>query len=522
VELAATQSLGREASHPGVRARFWDGRRITASSVGISSCALSLVASAALALRHTNLGGPGDELRYYAQAAKLLPFVDNYYGPSYFVALRLVHDITSLSWFASGRLISWVSACVVLMLCARLFQHVLPRGAAYIALALVALAPDFIGQSYSSLTFMYGTVWLLLPILVLASANFADKRPWVVAGILFGIATLGRFQSTGFLLGAVCGFAFVRHPWKLRLRAALLVVAGFLLPLTAWHVFLLLAQGFTPTNFNFIHLTVALGEFQSFHDVNALIAKYGSVGGVLRADPLNLARIIAFAVRAILLFPFREAPQMVGLAAGWIVPGVFVALAGEKNRAPWFGAMLMGLLLTGIGSRGWTYYYIPCLPLVAFAIVTAIESIRGHLGARAVNAGWVIVLCSVLALSAVRVPYDFRSTDWPESTAVRAFLNSHHDPNMKVATTATSLEYGASFRVLDQDTIVSRVDSAGFVSALKRAGATHLVVTERHTLWVYPWMKPLLYADAHSSPPGLALDTLILSPYRIAVYRLTN
>src|SRR5205807_9208926 len=105
---------------------------------------------------------------------------------------------------------------------------------------------------------------------------------------------------------------------------------------------------------------------QSFQDVGTLIGKYGSMGGVLRADPANLPRIIAFAIRGILLFPFHEAPQMLGLAAGWIVPGVFVALADEKNRAPWFGAFLMGLLLTGIGSRGWTFYYLPCLPLLAF------------------------------------------------------------------------------------------------------------------------------------------------------------
>lgn len=521
VELAATQSLTRETNRRKVHARLWDRWRVSARSVGITSCAFSLVASAGLALRHTNLGGPGDELRYYAQAAKLLPFTDNYYGPSYFLALRLVHDIAGLSWFASGRLISWVSACIVLLLCTRLFHRVLPRGAAYYALALVALSPDFISQSYSSLTFMYGTVWLLLPILVLASAKFADPRPWLLAGILFGIAGLGRFQATGFLLGAVFGFVLVRCSWRLRARAALLVVAGFLLPLTAWHLFLLVAQGFAPSNFNFVHLTVALGEFQSFHDVGTLISKYGSMAGVLRADPGNLPRIIAFAIRAVLVFPFHEAPQMVGLAAGWIVPGVFLALADDKNRAPWFGAFVMGLLLTGIGSRGWTYYYLPCLPLVAFAIATAIESVRGRLRPWVVNANWGVVLCSVLALSAVRVPDDFSNVDWPESTVVRTFLNSHHDAGMKVATTATSLEYGANFPVLDQDSIVSSADSAEFVSVLKRAGATHLVVTERHSLWAYPWMKPLLYGDRRSTPPGLVLDTLILTPHRVAVYSLT-
>jgi hypothetical protein len=521
VEVIPTQSLTRERSRREVRARLWDRWRIRARSVGIAGCALSLVASAGLALRHTNLGGPGDELRYYAQAAKLLPFTDNYYGPSYFVALRLVHDIAGLSWFASGRLISWVSACAVLLLCARLFDQVLPRGAAYCALALVALSPDFISQSYSSTTFMYGTVWVLWPILVLVSAKFADQRPWFLAGVLFGIAGLGRFQATGFLLGALFGFVLVRFSWRLRVRAALLVVAGFLLPSTAWHLFLLVAQGFTPSNFNFIHLTVALGEFQSFHDVGTLIAKYGSMAGVLRADPRNLPRIIAFAIRALLVFPFHEAPQMVALGAGWIVPGVVVALADEKNRAPWFGALVMGLLLTGIGSRGWTSYYIPCLPLVAFAVATAIESVRGRLRPRVVNASWGVVLFSVLALSAVRVPDDFSNADWPEFTVVRTFLNSHHDGGMKVATTATSLEYGAIFPLLDQDTIVSRADSTRFVSVLKRVGVTHLVVSERHSLWDYPWMKPLLYGDGHSTPPGLVLDTLILTPRRIAVYRLT-
>jgi hypothetical protein len=339
---------------------------------------------------------------------------------------------------------------------------------------------------------------------------------------LFGIACLGRFQSLGFLLGAVFGFVLVRCPWRLRLRAALLLVGGFLLPLTAWHLFLLVAQGYAPSNFNFVNLTFALGEFQSFHEGGNLIDKYGSMAGVLRADPANLLRVIAFGMRALLVFPFHEAPQMVALAAGWIVPGTFVAMADEKNRAPWFGALVMGLLLTGLGSRGWTSYYLPCLPLIAFVIATAIESVSVRLQPWLANVQWGVALCSVLALSAVRVPDDFRNADWPESTVVRNYLNLHHDAETKVATTATSLEYGATFPVLDQDSILSPADSAVFVSVLRRAGATHLVVTERHSLWVYPWMKPLLYAGGHSTPPGLVLDTLILTPHRIAVYRLTD
>src|SRR5262249_32074161 len=67
---------------------------------------ISLATSLVLLTQHTHLGGPGDELGYYTQAAHLLPFMDNYYGPSYFVALRVVHDILRVEWFTAGRILS--------------------------------------------------------------------------------------------------------------------------------------------------------------------------------------------------------------------------------------------------------------------------------------------------------------------------------------------------------------------------------------------------------------------------------
>jgi hypothetical protein len=53
--------------------------------IGIASVLLSLGIGFVLLLRHETLSGPGDQLRFYSQAAHLFPYEDRYYGPSYYV-----------------------------------------------------------------------------------------------------------------------------------------------------------------------------------------------------------------------------------------------------------------------------------------------------------------------------------------------------------------------------------------------------------------------------------------------------
>src|SRR5262245_13450088 len=69
-----------------------------------SAATVSLSSSLVLLTVHRTLSGPGDQLDYYRQAGQLLPFTDNYYGPGYFIALRVVHDLTRLDWFEAGKL----------------------------------------------------------------------------------------------------------------------------------------------------------------------------------------------------------------------------------------------------------------------------------------------------------------------------------------------------------------------------------------------------------------------------------
>ena len=92
----------------------------------IGAIILSLATSAVLAFLHRTLGGPGDQLLYYAQSAQLTPFVDHYYGPGYFVVLRLLKGASGLEWFAAGKLLSWLSAAGFLLISYRLLIRVLP------------------------------------------------------------------------------------------------------------------------------------------------------------------------------------------------------------------------------------------------------------------------------------------------------------------------------------------------------------------------------------------------------------
>jgi hypothetical protein len=63
-------------------------RRIPpASAIGAAAFILSLSTVLCLLYSHRVLSGPGDQLTYYRQAERLVPFTDNYYGPGYFVAL---------------------------------------------------------------------------------------------------------------------------------------------------------------------------------------------------------------------------------------------------------------------------------------------------------------------------------------------------------------------------------------------------------------------------------------------------
>lgn len=493
---------------------------VWARRIGLASVATSLSVSFVLMLLYREMGGYGDQLSYYERATKLLPFNDNYYGPVYFVALRLVHDVTRLSWFASGKLLSWLAAAVTLFLISRLFLSLLPRSAAWLSLTLVAVNPTFVGESYSALTSMVGAATIALAMWFAVTTSPEHPRRWFIVGLMFGLAMLTRFQATGFLLGALAGaVVFYRVPWRRRITIATALGAGAVLPVVAWMAFLRLTQGHPPANYNFVHLTHGLGRFHAFAEVDDLIRTYGSTWGVLTSEPLAIPKIAAYALKEAVVFPSYVGLPLLFLAAGFLLPGAARLLLDQRAYAPWLGAYLTGFVLTGIGSWRWLHYYVALLPFFVLLVAYAVDALAHAPPKPAARIVWLGLLVSTFAFTLYRCREDFLNRYWPEFTVARQWIE-RAAPDAVVSATAESLRYGSRFRFINLDRLITVKDWPDLVPRLRGAGVTYLVITARHSTDVYPQMAGLLLAQPTGVPSGLQRDTLIVDPQPLAIYRV--
>jgi hypothetical protein len=491
-------------------------------AIGLALLVGSLGTSLALLTIHTNLGGAGDQLTYYAQSARLFPFTDNYYGPGYYVALRAVHDLLGVEWFTAGKILSWISACSLIFLCHLLFRRLLSMPWNWLALALVAANPTFISHSYDSGTWMFGAVWVVAAILLTVYAESKASFVWLLSGLVFGVAFLCRFQALGFFLGALIGILIrVDSPVAERLRTMAVVLGGFVLPVASWNLFLVWYQGFIPENHNFIHLTVALGKFESFSEMPDLVNEYGSFLGVLRADGA-IPAILKMAVKEVLKFPFGVGFSLFFLGAGWLIPGLVATVATRGAWAPWFFAFLAGLVLTGLGARGWTAYYVFVLPFAAILIVNGVGALArsGIVGLAALQAG--LLLVSTLLWSPVMVRESFLTKDWPEWSVARAYLQARAGPTDLVSSTAGTFPYGTTLSFVDRDELVRPGQEHELLDRLRARGVTYLVLTERHGYEEFPSLRYLLADSLPALPEGFVRELLITTPKRLAIYSVSK
>jgi hypothetical protein len=501
-------------------ARSIDGlsRLLTAKRIAVVAIALSVTTAAVLALSHVTLTGPGDHLRYYEQAADLFPFRDHYYGPMYFIALRFFHEI-GFGWYEAGKLIGFLSGCAFIALSHLLFRRVLEERLAWFATALVAVNAQVMAESFTGTTILFGAVWVAIAVLLIAQQPVERMRPWVLGGLMFGVAALSRTQAIGFLLGAIGMTVFLSGAWRHRIRSASLLIVGAVIPLMAWRFLLMAVQGDVPVNYSFVHLTYPLGEFTTFHVEDDLIAKYGSTWGVLSADPMNLPRILIFGVSRLLHIPSDQGLELLGPPGFFIFPGALVALSRRESYAPWIGALAAGLFLTGLASRGWLLYYPPTVPLLVYLVVIGADTLVRGRDVVLSRVTWTAIFGSALLWGVVQTTSIFRSDNWPEWRPMREYVNAHTDSTSLVTSTARSLEYGGTFRWIDFDDIMQGKDTA-FVEALRARGVTHMVIEERHMVPQYPSMRPLLDDVPARVPAGLVRDTLIVNPKRVALYRI--
>lgn len=489
-------------------------------SIAIAVVALSLGVAAMLGVLYRDLGGPGDQVVYFAQAERLLPFVDHYYGPAYFFALRSVHTLLPLDWFSAGKVLAFVGFASFLVLCNILFRSVLGNRERWLALMLVALNPAVVAGGFQISTDIFAACWLIAAIWLTLRTPLTDSTGWLLAGLLFGVAYLTRFAALAYLLGALVGAMMLQGRIKDRLRVGAMLAVGAAAPALLWILFLQLVQGYLPVNYNFVHLTMAFGEAQEFSEVDAVIQKYGSLWAVLSSDPAAPLLIAKRAVKEAVKFPFTVGFQLFFILAGLLIPGVAILLGRRGSYAPWFGAFVGGLVLTGISSRGWLRYYIPIVPFCVIVIVAALSNLRLALNATAQRVMAVSLVLLMVPWSAVGFARALATENWTEMGVARRYLQRRTDSTTVVSSTAASLPYGTNVKFVDHDRIHMRGDSVDLLERLHQHGVRYLVITERHTLFEFPELASLLQDVPRNVPTGLQRDTLITAPRRLAIYRV--
>lgn len=488
--------------------------------IGLIAVAASLTTSLVLLVMYRTLSGPGDQLAYDAHAQPLLPYVDAYYGLVPLLERRSVHEVLGVGWFTAGKLVCWLSAAALLTLAFPLFRRLLGPRLAWPALALVALNPEFITQSYSDHAMIIGAVWILAGVVASLQASEGPPLRWVGPGLLFGVALLAHLQAAAFIAGTAIGVLMLPAPfWKLRAARAGCFIAAAIAPMVLWDLVLLGLQGFIPRNHLLMHVPGPLAPFQGFFDVPLMAERYGALETLIRIPGAG-GQLALATLRRLLVFPLRIGLDLLFLPVVWLLPGVVAVTSRPERPGPWFFAFLAGLGLTALASPGSPLAYIALLPFFAVLIVAGIEFLPGG-GPRSPRAiSWMLVAGATVLWAPFQVRANFAQVYWPEFTVAHAFIARVADSSTVVTTTAKSFQDGLGIPFVEQTAIMPRGDTSGMVERLRDHHVTHLLIVERHSLYVYPELGFLLADTLVGLPAGLRRDTLITSPARLAILRV--
>ena len=112
--------------------------------------------------------------------------------------------------------------------------------------------------------------------------------------------------------------------------------------------------------------------------------------------------------------------------------------------------------------------------------------------------------------------------NWAEFRSLRGYLSRHDDGSVVVSGTEASLPYGTQLRFRDLSGLLLDADTDSLTTILSRNGVTHLVVTERHTLFEFPSLRPLLDSPDDNRWSDLVPDTVITAPRRVVLFRVSG
>ena len=313
---------------------------------------------AAMAVFGRPIGDYGVETDFYGDfvsgARKWIdgePQINPFRGPVYYVLLGLLEKITG-DFFLAGKLISVVSAAIGLRVLGGLLRRLFNPMTGICGMLFVAANPGFAGFAFRAGTDMFFWMLFAASLAFIFPKDPSRFRPWILAGVLGGVAWLTRYNGLAVVPVAALSAMLTVRPIR-RMAQVLLVFlltwSAFMIP---WAVFLWQRTGDPFWNSNYLNIAIEIyADSPSMAQQGRFMTAVGfeSLGEVWAVQP---TRFLATMGSNIYRHFGEDVQKLVGLLwAGLALAGALV------SRRSWAAPGPLAFALGGLAT------YITLLPV---------------------------------------------------------------------------------------------------------------------------------------------------------------
>lgn len=219
-----------------------------------------------------------------------------FHPPLYAAVLALTKTLIG-RWFRAGLLISWLSACAVLVTASLFFGRLAGRFAAYGSLAVLGTSHVFLQFSAQATSDVF---FLALYCGASLAALTAYRRPegrlvWVTLGAVLGVCLLTRTNGLTLLVFLATPWLVVAAP-RVRLERTAWAFLGLSAPVLMWAVVAKLSGSPLAPSGTYANLAMTyFGRTNRINaeDLRAMYRQFDGIWDVLAYDPASMLRVYA-------------------------------------------------------------------------------------------------------------------------------------------------------------------------------------------------------------------------------------
>ncbi|MGC2062235.1 MAG: glycosyltransferase family 39 protein [Thermodesulfovibrionales bacterium] len=474
--------------------------------------------------------GESDGIEYMQGATGPLLKIDDFHGPGYPWAIRLVHW-TGLGLFSAAKVVSIVFGVLFLVATWLLLSSVAGTPNAIMSTLLILANSIFLFSGTLILSDIMAASLMLMGLAVILAFSDADRKVFIFSGALCGLAYLTRYIYI-IALAAPLLWLLLSPRGPGRIQRAVLFFTGFSLVTAPWMVFLYSEKGSPFWNINYLNVAYAMyskTRLTAGGDAGVFRTQFNGLIDVISSDP---GLFVNNCLRNFLYLPWSALKMfsLAGLfgAAGWLF--WFKDLNWKKK----FLGLIM-LLYCLVLCTTWleNRLLLLMLPLTASFISAGILALPGNVvlplvklftmkSLRVAVSHFVAVIAvTALSISAAVNVQSFFDDEAPEYVVAAEWLSTRAKySNLSILAAKPHIAFLSNSQNRDfRDCMLQYVGEADLPQMLKAVKPDYFVYDERYAFRVFPQFGRLLYPENNPYPGILKPVLTIYSPKKIVIYK---